>query len=42
VPVPARECLRDVGLWSHDNVVGWCERFVDEHVDWRGQGVTRD
>jgi hypothetical protein len=42
VPVPARECLRGVGLWDHDNVIEWCERFVDEHVDWRGQGVTRD
>jgi hypothetical protein len=42
VPVPAKECLRGVGLWNHDNVIAWCERFVDEHVDWREQGVTRD
>jgi hypothetical protein len=42
VPVPARECLKDMGLWNHDNVIAWCERFVDEHVDWRVQGVTRD
>jgi hypothetical protein len=42
IPVAARECLRDVGLWNHDSVIAWCERFVDEHVDWRGQGVTRD
>jgi hypothetical protein len=41
VPVAARECLRGVGLWNHDNLIGWCESFVNEHVDWRKQGVTR-
>jgi hypothetical protein len=42
VPVPARECLRGVDLWNHDDVIEWCEQFVDEHVNWRELGVTRD